>query len=412
MEIRPILSALMRQKTGPLLVAIQVAISLAILANALFIVHERIEAADRPSGVADEANVGYVFVRPLHKRSHNEILADQQRELDAVRGIPGVVSAAWTSQMPMSRSGSSGSVRRDPTQAQENANVALYFMQPGFVATLGLKIVEGRDFTAADLVEIDPEVQSGDDTFPRQSIVTLALARLLFPDATHYVGKTFYFGLGSEKPSRIVGVVERLQTTQAQHSEAGEYSALVPLRISMPTSKYVIRTEPGRRDEVLAAAAEKLRRIAPQAMRVNVRTVEEDRTNRYRNEKAMAWMLIAVSVLLLLVTASGIVGMTMLRVAQRRKQIGVRRALGARWIDILRYFVTENLLVTTGGVAAGLLLALGLNQLLMRLLELPRLPLAYLSWGAAALWLLGVAAVYGPASRAASTSPAIATRTA
>ena len=53
-------------------------------------------------------------------------------------------------------------------------------------------------------------------------------------------------------------------------------------------------------------------------------------------------MLIAVSALLLLVTASGIVGMASLRVAQRRKQIGVRRALGARWLDILRYFVVEN----------------------------------------------------------------------
>jgi len=74
MEIRPILSALLRQKTGPLLVAIQVAISLAILANALFIVSQRIATADRPSGVAAEADVGYLTVRPLEKRPHAEVL--------------------------------------------------------------------------------------------------------------------------------------------------------------------------------------------------------------------------------------------------------------------------------------------------------------------------------------------------
>src|SRR5688500_19518188 len=100
-------------------------------------------------------------------------------------------------------------------------------------------------------------------------------------------------------------------------------------------------------------------------LRTFKRSVAEDRLNRYRNERAMAWMLISISALLLLVTLSGIVGMTMLRVAQRRKQIGVRRALGARWRDILRHFMVENFIITTGGIVAGLMLALGLNRLLM-----------------------------------------------
>ena len=137
---------------------------------------------------------------------------------------------------------------------------------------------------------------------------------------------------------------------------------------------------------------------------------ENDRNNRYRNERALAWMLIGVSGLLLLVTASGIVGMTMLRIAQRRKQIGVRRALGARRVDIVRYFVVENLLVSTAGIVAGLVIAVALNQLLVGVLELPKLPATYLALGALALWALGVVAVMGPAWRAASIPPAEATR--
>jgi putative ABC transport system permease protein len=186
----------------------------------------------------------------------------------------------------------------------------------------------------------------------------------------------------------------------------------MPMRISRPFSRFVLRTRPGQLDRVLAAAVETLRKASPRPVRTFTRSVAEDRTSRYKNEKALAWMLIAVSVLLLLVTVSGIVGMTSLRVAQRRKQIGVRRALGARWRDILRHFITENLLITTGGIAAGLLLALGLNRMLIAYLGVPRLPLEYLAFGAGALWLLGIAAVYGPAARAASISPAIATRTA
>jgi len=102
--------------------------------------------------------------------------------------------------------------------------------------------------------------------------------------------------------------------------------------------------------------------------------------------------------------------MTTLRVAQRRKQIGVRRALGARRIDILRYFITENIVITTGGIFAGVVLAVLLNQVLVSQLELPKLPIVYLAIGMGVLWLLGIAAVYGPAWRAASIPPATATR--
>ena len=140
--------------------------------------------------------------------------------------------------------------------------------------------------------------------------------------------------------------------------------------------------------------------------------MDQDRFNIYRNDRAISWMLITVTVLLLLVTASGIVGMATLWVNQRRKQIGVRRALGARKLDVLRYFITENFIITTGGVAAGLVLAVGLNQLLVSQLELTKLPLGYLAVGSVLLWLVGVLAVYGPAWRASGISPAIATRSA
>src|SRR5437868_3004213 len=145
MEIRPILSQLARSKTGPVLVAVQVALSLAILANALYIVNERVAAASRPSGIADEQNVGYVFDRPMKPLEHNEALARQQQALKALAAIPGVESVAWTSQMPMSQSGSNASIRNDPA-ARAAGTPAVYFAQDSFVRTLGLKIVEGRDF--------------------------------------------------------------------------------------------------------------------------------------------------------------------------------------------------------------------------------------------------------------------------
>ena len=412
MEIGPIFSSLLRSRTGPLLVALQVAISLAILANALFVVEQRIAVSKRPSGVDKEQDVGYVYARPLERRPHPEAIAEQRRELAALEAIPGVVSAAWTNQMPMSRSGNSSSIRLSPTQARESATPAFYSVQPGFVETMGMKLVEGRDLAEGDMIEYDPRTARPDDGVPQVVLVSLPLAKFLFPDATTYVGRELWQGSPERmQPMRIVGVVENLMSPGAG-SQTGAYSVILPIRMSVAFSRWVIRAEPGKLDKALSDAEETLRKMSSTPLRTFKRSVAEDRTSRYRNERAMAWMLVSISALLLLVTSSGIVGMTMLRVAQRRKQIGVRRALGARWRDILRYFMVENFIITTGGIAAGLLLALGLNRLLIAYTGVPRLPIEYMAYGAAALWVLGIVAVYGPASKAASISPAIATRTA
>ena len=124
----------------------------------------------------------------------------------------------------------------------------------------------------------------------------------------------------------------------------------------------------------------------------------------------MAGMLVGVIVALLTVTALGIVGLASFWVAQRRRMIGVRRALGATRRDILRYFQTENFLLATLGIALGMVLAYGINLFLMLHYELPRLPAVYFPVGAVALWLIGQVAVLGPALRAAAVPPVVATR--
>ena len=132
----------------------------------------------------------------------------------------------------------------------------------------------------------------------------------------------------------------------------------------------------------------------------------------FQDDRAMAGILAGVCVALLVVTALGIVGLGSFWVAQRRRQIGVRRALGATRGNILHYFQTENFLLATLGIALGMALAYGINLFLMHHYELPRLPAIYLPVGAIALWLIGQAAVLGPALRAAAVPPVVATRSA
>jgi putative ABC transport system permease protein len=410
MEIRPILSALMRSKTGAILVAVQVAISLAILANALYIVNVRQAVAARPSGVAAENDIFYVNVQNMDRGGHQRQLAEQKRQAALLRALPGAMSVAQTSQAVLSRSGNITSVSAKRGQATPSAEVSTYFSPDSLLKTYGLQLVEGRDFRPDEVPEIDDDVE---DTYPKVLILTRLAAQKIWPGETSFVGKTIYKGTGDNDPElRVVGIVERLQTQGAQVKPRGEYSALLPARLTggRDSLMYAVRAEPGQRDRLMQEAAQAIRTSTTDRILVRIDTLEQHRQERYRADRGLSWMLIAVSTLLLLVTASGIVGIASLWVTQRRKQIGVRRALGARRVDILRYFLTENFMITSVGVAAGVVLALGLNQLLVSQLEMARLPLPYLLGGAAVFWLLGLGAVYGPAWRAASISPATATR--
>jgi putative ABC transport system permease protein len=408
MEIRPILSSLLRNKTGALLIAAQVALSLAIVANALYIIQDRIARTSRPSGVGDESTQIRIAAVPIKDPDTPEAkVALQQRAAEALRAVPGVASVALTNQLPLTTSGWNMGLSLKPKQPESSANTAMYFGPDSLVKTLQLKLIEGRDFTPDDVEYIDPDKTQ---SLGRIAIVTQALAKKLFPEGSA-VGKTVYIGGEESLGFQIVGVVEKLQSPWAQNGERGEFSTILANRRVDTYLHFGVRAEPGQRDRVMKDAEAALLKI-PGVMIIKTESMDENRYDLYRNDRAIAWMLATVTVLLLLVTSSGIVGMATLWVNQRRKQIGVRRALGARKVDILRYFITENFMITTGGVAAGLVLAVALNQLLVSQLELPKLPLVYLAMGSVVLWLVGIAAVYAPAWRASSISPAIATRSA
>ena len=409
MEIRPIISSLLRNKTGALLIAAQVALSLAIVANALYIIRDRLALTARATGVTEEGNLFRIGVAPSKDPETPEgKLALQQRYREVITAVPGVVSAAWTNQTPLSTSGWNMGLALKPSQTDSSSNTAVYFGPDSMVKTFGLKLIEGRDFSEQDVEEVDPDKSQ---SLGRNIILSQTLARKLFPSGP-VAGKTIYLGIGSTaQPLQIVGVVERLQSPWAQSGERGELSTLMAQRRVQGYAMFAVRSEAGQRDRVMKDVEAALSKMPGQIV-VQNKSMDEDRFDIYRNDRAISWMLITVTVLLLLVTASGIVGMATLWINQRRKQIGVRRALGARKIDVLRYFITENFIITTGGVVAGLVLAVGLNQLLVSQLELSKLPIGYLAGGSVLLWLVGVAAVYGPAWRASGISPAIATRSA
>ena len=409
MDIRPILSTLMRHKTAASLIVIEIALTCAIICNALFMISDRIREVREVSGLVENE---LVRVQISSIGNDADQVARTRTDLINLRAIPGVKDATVINQVPFVNSSWNSGVRLQQEQQQSTLSATTYMAEDQFIETLGLKLVAGRDFNAEEYRDASSLLDGSatDDGIPA-TIITRTMADKLFPGEDP-IGKSFYSW--GDKPIRVVGVVEHLvRPSQMGGPSAREYSMVFPLRPHYNIGgNYVIRTSPERRAEVLEAAKKVLQ--ANGADRIiledNSKTVEELRHGFFQAPRAMAWLLGIVCVVLLLVTALGIIGLASFWVQQRTKQIGVRRALGATRGQILRYFQTENFLLASIGIAIGMLLAFAINQLLMGKYEMARLPLFYLPAGAVLLWLLGQLAVWAPARRAASIPPAVATR--
>ncbi|WP_368564089.1 ABC transporter permease [Pseudoxanthomonas sp. UTMC 1351] len=408
MEFRPILSTLMRHKTAAALIVVEIALTCAIICNALFMISERITQVREVSGIAEKE---LVRVQLTGIGSDDNAAAQTKADLAALRGIPGVTAATVINQVPFVNSSWNSGVRLSQDQQQSTLSATNYMAEDQFIETLGLKLVAGRVFEPDEFIEFEDLNKPDSPGNIPAAIITRKMADKLFP-GEDAVGKSFYSW--GDAPIRIVGVVEHLVRPSMQGGpSAREYSTIFPVRTHYNVGgNYVIRTAPDRRDEVLKTAVATLRANSSNRIILdeNTKTFEELRHEFYQAPRSMAWLLGAVCVLLLFVTALGIVGLASFWVQQRSKQIGIRRALGATRRQILRYFQTENFLLATLGIVIGMTLAYGINQLLMGKYELPRLPLFYLPVGAVLLWLLGQASVLGPAIRAAAVPPAVATR--
>ena len=412
MELRPILSALRRHKTAAAVIVLEIALSCAIVCNALFLIGSRLERMDRVSGMAEDE---IVRVQVIGAGEGENDAALTATDLAAIRALPGVTAAEAVNQVPYWNSSWNSSVNLEEDQSFQTLNATTYLAGDQLFETLGLDLVAGRDFAPDEFIEWEAFSAPNSEVGIPAAIITTAMVETMWPgDApSEVVGRQFY----SWGPTaiRVVGVVDHM----VRPNDIGgpleyEYAMLLPVRVPYSLGgNYLIRVaDPGRRAETLKAAMDIVRRNGPSRVLLedNSMTLEQMRLDYYRQDRAMAWLLVAVIVALLVVTALGIVGLASFWVAQRTKQIGVRRALGATRGQILRYFQTENFLLATIGIVLGMLMAYGINQLLMERYELARLPLLYLPVGAVALWLLGQIAVFGPARRAAAVPPAVATR--
>jgi putative ABC transport system permease protein len=411
--MHPMISALSRHKAGVVLIVLQVAITLAIVCNAVFIIGTRMERVARPTGV-DEAPLFVVTQQwsgvDTGKPDAVATLDAMQREdLSAIRQLPDVESVSPINSLPLLNSAAwNGGLGLKPAQNEPTVQASYYFTDESALSTLGVSLASGRAFSSDEVGHI----AMGDAASPASVIVSKAIADRLFPNGDA-LGKPVYLD-GANGPSMIVGVIPMLQTPGTNEYSSGfaYNSILVPSRINATFSRYAVRAKPGRLDAALRSVPEALYRVNGGRVIADdgVQAFKDVRAQAYRADLGMATLMGGVSFILLGVTATGVFALTSFWVDQRRRQIGIRRALGASRRDILYYFQIENLLIVAAGALLGLALAIGLNATLIMHYEMARLPFTYVLLALIAVVALSQLSALLPARRASGVDPAIAIR--
>jgi len=401
-EIGPIWRSMMRNKTGAILIALQIAVTMAIMVNAISIMQERSRMMARPSGI-DEHNIFYIASTGFTADFNERVTLEE--DLQALRGMPGVVNAIQSNSVPLLDGGWSMGLQTEPGADLDATGVALYFIDEHGLDTFGLNLVAGENFSAT---EIEWRERSS-TAWPDNTILTRAMAEALYPDdPDSALGQTVY--INDDEPITIIGIIDRMQAPWKNWSGV-ERVMLVPTHTLFGFTYYIIRTEPGMRDELMPQVEELLAQREKGRIVRQMRTMDETRERSYLDDSAMIKMLTFTIVLLIAVTALGIVGLASFSVNRRTRQIGTRRALGASKAAILRYFMTENFIISLAGVVIGAALTIGLNMVMIESFSLTRVAWYLVPAAMLILCTVGQIAVFGPAKRASSVPPAVATRT-
>src|ERR1700729_4479152 len=253
MQIKPILAAMRHHRAGTVLIALQIALTLAIVCNALFIIQQRMTRVSRPSGV-DESSLFVVENYWADQSSPQRIDAQMRADLLALRQLGNVQDVAPANSFPLHGSGWDNFVKTTPDQIRSTLDSAIYFADDHTLATLGVPLIAGRNFTSSEVGSQTPP----DPMLASEVIISKALAQMTFPQGSA-LGKTIYMS-GGNRPSTVIGITDTLQAhTVASWMNNYAYNAvLIPARLLTDRTFYLVRARPGQLDAAMRDAPKTL----------------------------------------------------------------------------------------------------------------------------------------------------------
>ncbi len=389
-----------------LLVVFQVAVALILLTGAGLLVRSFARALAVDPGLDPRGVVTARIVVPAAHRGSAEAFASfQERLAQALRELPGVTATAFSASTPFQGGlPINAFTLENDTLPPGSPQPGAYRVQvtPGYLETLGLKLVEGRFYEEADR---DPK--------RRVFVVDESFARKFFPNRSALGGR-FAFGPRPEKPEdwpAIIGVVRDVPHNGVEEKSGNPFIYQVVQQGARPggLTLFLRSTRPAA--ELVPALQAKVRALDPTIFLYDAGTLADAVGASFDQRRAVMLLLAAFAGLALFLSALGIYGVLAYDVAQRTREIGIRGAIGASRAQIIGLILRQGLLKTAAGVAIGLAGAIGLSRFMTGLLfgVTPTEPGVY---AAVSLGLIAVAltASYLPARRAAKIDPIVALR--
>ena len=390
-----ILKSMLRRKVVTSLLLVQLALTLALLSNSSLLALQTWNQLSQPTGL-DLDNILYVSLKPTSKNLQEyPAFADLlERQLAAVRQMPGVVAVSHTNQSPLMEGGSNGNVNDENNRENNTQNVPQYTVSPDFLKVLQLDVLEG---------EIPQKIEAWDGESTVPVVLTKSLAERVFP------GKSAIGQLTNGGP--VAAVIEDFYGQRS--AERVMYNRLQIAQIYGVAWGYgiILRVEPGKAKHIRSQIPDVLKTADANIEIFSVRTMDEQLHRMFRNEFGLATLLAVLSGLMLLVSMISSYSNAHFNALKRQQEIGIKRALGASKQGILLEMLTENWCTTAAGAGVGIVAAWLLNQALALVISIPALPV-WLPLSALLMLMCCVTlATWYPATIATRVSPATATKT-
>ncbi len=383
------------------LVSVEIMLAVALSAGAVLAVQSIREVQHIPLGF-DPAGV---LTARLSLEPDQYDAAARARMVDAIESrlaaLSGVLAVGAASLTPVDGCCSQFSVRieGDPSEHGGQAQQPMItgtIVTPGYFQAMGIPLTSGRVFTAHDTKDA-----------PRVVVVNETFARRYWPDGSA-LGRHVDTGIGN---AEVVGIVRDIRQTSLLDTPEPQFYR--PYAQSPWTFMTVaVRS----RSTDAAALVPEVRRVIQDVDRAvpvyNARTMSDVVRAARSSNLVFGQLLAGFAVVALLLAAMGVYAVMSFFVGERRRELGLRMALGAGQTDLVRFVIAQSSALSLAGVGAGVVIALGGARLLASVLYgvTAMQPLALVVAGGAFL-VVAVAATYGPARRASAADPMVALRT-
>jgi predicted permease len=376
----------------------EVALCAVLLVGALLLIQSLAHVA-RANEWMEEQRV--LAVKPIIPPTEARTVEDRDRfysaVLEKVRTLPGVASAAFTPKPPLrGRSWGDDIQFREAPRPPADVHLAdFYFISPGYSSTIGLPLIKGRLLSEND---------RGKDVV----LISESVARRLLPGRNPIGMHLMWSPNQAPKPREVIGVVGDVRTSPEAPPALAVYVPIWSFNEANETLVVRARTD----SRGIAAAIRRafwsvdLQVAVPREE--TLKTIVQSSIAPRRYETSLGALFAVCAVLL---AAIGLYGVISYSVSQRTHEIGIRMALGAQKLDVLRSVVGQGMAVALMGVAIGVAGALGLTRFVSSMLYgvKPTDPLTFIVVSVI-LTVVALLASYIPARRAAKVDPMVALR--